>query len=76
MTRQKIQRPDHRNNGKYQFVVWYAASGGEGCVHLSREEIIQRCTEKAGPGVLIDDGVDLWWEQEQEGIPEESGEKC
>jgi hypothetical protein len=57
-----VQRPDYRNNGKYQFVMGYTAGGAEECVHLTRDEICGRLTTRAGPGVLVDDGVDLWWE--------------
>jgi hypothetical protein len=62
-TRHLIQRPDHRNNGKYQFVTGYTGGGAEMCVHLGLEEIAERCRAKLGPGTLIDDGIDLWWDQ-------------
>lgn len=58
----KIQKPDYRNNGKYQFVTGYTGGGAEACVHLSAEEIAERMTAQAGSGKLLDDGVNLWWE--------------
>ena len=61
--RRLIQRPDYRNCGKYQFIVAYG--GGMQtvqCVHLSAAEVAGRCLAKLGPGALVDDGVDLWWE--------------
>lgn len=69
--RRKVQRPDYRNLDKYQFVVGYAGSGGEECVHLSAAEIAERLTRSAGPGTLVDDGVDLWWEFAR--VPDEAG---
>jgi hypothetical protein len=57
----QIQRPDYRNNGKYQFVNFITHSGAESCVHLTAEEISEQMTKKIGPGHLTDDGVDLWW---------------
>jgi hypothetical protein len=62
-TRHLIQRPDHRNNGKYQFVTGYTGGGAEACVHLSPDEVAARCREQRGPGTLVDDGTDLWWDQ-------------
>lgn len=64
MTRIPIERPDYRNNGKYQFVRGYAGSGAEMCDHVSLMDIVYQMTERCGPGKLIDDGVDLWWESE------------
>jgi hypothetical protein len=60
--RHPIQRPDYRNNGKYQFVKSITGSGAEACVHLTAEEIAERTEKKHGPGKLVDDGTDLWWE--------------
>lgn len=64
-----VQRPDYRNNGKYQFVVGYTGGGAEECVHLDRDEIARRLGERHGPGTLVDDGVDLWWEQPSLPLP-------
>lgn len=63
VVRHQVQRPDYRNDGKYQFIVAYG--GGMQtvqCVHLSAAEVAERCAAKLGPGTLIDDGTDLWWE--------------
>lgn len=60
--RYKIQKPDYRNNDKYQFITGYG--GGMqtvSCVHLTKEEISKRCEKQVGPGQLIDDGENLWW---------------
>jgi hypothetical protein len=61
--RHLIERPGHRNHGEYQFVKGYTGGGAEECVHLSAEQVAQRCRDKVGAGRLIDDGLDLWWEQ-------------
>ncbi len=59
--RLRLERPDHRNNGKYQFVKGWTGGGAEACVHLTSEEIAERCARMVGPGTLEDDGIDLWW---------------
>lgn len=56
-----VQRPDYRNNDKYQFVTFITGGGAVGCVHLTAEEISERLTKTMGSGHLVDDGVDLWW---------------
>lgn len=63
MIRHAVERPNHRHDGKYQFVKGYTAGGAEMCVHLTTEEISKRLRAKVGPGTLVDDGIDLWWEQ-------------
>lgn len=66
MIRKLIQCPDFRNNGKYQFVVGYG--GGMQtveCIHLEPSEISARLEAREGLGRLVDDGVNLWWEQDQ-----------
>ena len=64
MNRLPIQRPDYRNNGRYQFVRSYTHSGAEACDHISPDEIRRQMTDKFGVGMLVDDGLDLWWESE------------
>ena len=59
----KVERPSYRENGQYQFIVWYTGGGNPECVHLSPEEISERLRAQVGPGTLVDDGLDLWWEQ-------------
>jgi len=61
--RHLVQRPDYRNHGQYQFVTWYTGGGAEACVHLTREQISDRLRDQKGPGILVDDGENLWWEQ-------------
>lgn len=63
--RHALQRPDGRNNGQYQFVTGYTGGGAEACVHLTAEQIAERCRQRHGlpPGELVDDGTDLWWEE-------------
>lgn len=70
-SRRPVEQPSYRNNGEYQFVVGYTGGGAEECVHLSAVEITRRLTESAGPGKLIDDGVDLWWELDH--VEDEAG---
>lgn len=64
MVKRKVQKPDYRNNGQYQFVTGWTGGGAEECVHLSRGEIATRLTRDHGAGYLEDDSVDLWWCQE------------
>lgn len=59
--RRRVERPDYRNNGQYQFIKGYTGGGNPMCVHLTKEQIIERLTKDHGPGRLEDDGVDLWW---------------
>lgn len=56
--------PDYRNNGMYQFITGYTGWGNPECVHLSADEIAKRAEALHGPGKLVDDGEQLWWEQE------------
>lgn len=59
-----LQRPDYRNDGKYQFITGYTGGfGGVACVHLDAKEISRRCEAANGTGILLDDGVDLWWQK-------------
>jgi hypothetical protein len=69
LVRHPIERPEYRNNGEYQFVKGYTGGGAEMCVHLNRDQISSRCEQKLGPGTLVDDGVDLWWEQPSPDAP-------
>lgn len=60
-----IPRPDHRNITKfgiYQFVVGWTGGGAEMCQHYSKAEIEEGQRSLHGKGVLVDDGVDLWWD--------------
>jgi hypothetical protein len=66
VVRHLVQRPDYRNDGKYQFVVSYTSWGNPECIHLTTEQIFERMEDKLGKGKLIDDGVNLWWEQDAE----------
>lgn len=61
MRRISLGRPDHRLNGKFQFVVGWTGGGAEECKHLTKEQIETFATGAHGPGKLIDDG-ELWWE--------------
>lgn len=60
--RHPVETPSGRNLGKYQFITGYTGGGAEMCAHLSADEVCARLVEKLGPGELIDDGIDLWWE--------------
>ncbi len=75
----KIERlrfkPDHRNNGAFQFVTGYTGGGAEMCVHLRQDEVAERLAKKHGPGELVDDGTELIWMQEEEvAVPELAAE--
>jgi len=67
--RYAVEKPEYRNNGQYQFVKEYTGGGNAACVHLTTEEIAQRLTAEKGPGELIDDGVNLWWEIKRAAAP-------
>lgn len=66
-----VEKPSYRNNGKYQFVKGWTPGGAEMCAHLSFDEIAEQLKAQAGPGKLIDDGENLWWELDQ--VAEEAG---
>ena len=60
-----VEKPDYRLNGKYQFIKGWTGGGAAMCLHLTKEEIIERLTTILGPGELVDDGEDLWWKLNQ-----------
>lgn len=64
-----VDRPDYRNNGQYQFVKGYTGGGAQMCAHLTAEVISERCNNLVGPGTLVDDGENLWWEQAKQLSP-------
>jgi hypothetical protein len=67
--RTKVQQPDHRNNGQFQFVTGYTGGfGAEACVHLTLEEYKERIQAKLGPGTLIEEKGIFYWETP--GVPE------
>jgi len=66
-----VQKPDYRNFGKYQFILEWTPGGAAMCTHLSSNEISEQLTKKAGPGKLLDDGENLWWELDN--VAEEAG---
>lgn len=49
----KVQQPDYRNNGMFQFVIGWTGGGAEMCVHLTFEEYEKNIGEKAPPGRLV-----------------------
>ena len=69
MIRMSVVRPDSRPNGKYYFIHGYSGGGAPYGSHVTREEIVEQLTEKAGPGTLVDDGTDLWWEKDEAAGP-------
>lgn len=66
VTKHLIERPDYRNDGKYQYVRGWTGGGAEVCDHLSAEDIGKQMEAKLGPGKFVDDGDDLWWDQTPE----------
>lgn len=61
MRRIILQKPDYRNDGKYQFITGYTGGGAEECVHLTKEQISERASSILGDGRLEDDGSNLYW---------------
>ena len=64
----RCQRPSYRYNRNYQFITGYTGGGAEECVHLSKEEISFRLAKQSGPGELYDDGINLWWMQDEKTV--------
>jgi hypothetical protein len=60
-----IQQPDYRLDGKLQFVVGYTSFGAQECIHLTLEQLAERCERKAGTGKLIEIDGRFYWETEK-----------
>lgn len=64
--RQDVDYLDWQGNPQdtpvYVFVKGWTGGGAEMCSHMTAEEVRQDIEKKLGPGKLMDDGTNLWWE--------------
>ena len=64
--RHAVERPIQRVDGCYRYSAGKGPGGKYTFFDMTREELVEHCRQLFGDGVLLDDGVELAWEQDRE----------